>query len=200
MFMGRVIVKTVVLTLMSFFAVFFLGYGSFAVSSPKSLAKAWSNMGNYDLSIKYYEKQYEKSENISDLTVLCDKLNEKEDSARSVKYLELLTQDEGFAAFCTEQDVSGGYDFTAYEFYYGKYASAICFNSGINDAVSVAKKSVQSGGYTKYNAFYILLGVETLTAADGAVIKDVITQLEPGLSTSEQAFASRDVAIADSIK
>ena len=199
MSMGRVVVKTVVLTLVSLIAVFFLGYGSFAVSSPKSLAKAWSNLGNYDYAIKYYEKQYEKSESISDLAILCDKLNEKEDSARSVKYLALLTQDEGFASFCAEQDVNGGYDFTAYEFYCGKYASAVCFNSGINDAVSVAKKSVQSGGYTKYNAFYALLGVETLTAADGAVIKDEIQSLT-GLSTSEQAFASRDVAIADSIK
>ena len=195
--MGKIVLKTVVLTLISFIAVVCIAYGFFASITPKFLAKTWAGIGNYDISMKYYEKQYDRTQDVSDLAIICNNVNEKEDRARAVKYLSLLTGNDGFSDFCDREDNLVGYKFTAYEFYYGKYACASFFNGGINNAVSVAKKSVQKG-YTENNAFYSLLGVETLTAEDGAVIKTAIESLD--LSESELVFANRDIEIANSIK
>ena len=198
--MKKTILKTVTLTLVSIVALCLITYGCVAGSSPKSLASVWSDLGSYDISVKYYEKQYEKTQDFSDLVVLCNKVNEQKDSALSVTYLKALTEDENFSGFCETEDGGGGYTFTTYEYYFGKYAVAVYYDGGIDSAIAVAENSV-SAGYTEHSAFYSLLGIESLTETDGKMISSTIEKLKSSLSDNTQkAFAERDIKLADSIR
>ena len=196
--MKKLVIKTVVLTFISFIALFLIFYCCFSAAAPKTLADVWSDMGSYSFSIKYYEKQYEKTNDLFDLAVLCNKVNEQSDSSRAVTYLKALTEHENFSALCETEDKKFSYTFTAYEFYFGKYAVASYYESGIGSALAVAEKSVKTG-YTEHSAFYSLLGIESLTKDDGDSIKTAIEGLS-GLSETEQGFANRDVKFAEEIK
>ena len=197
--MKKIIFKTVILTLISLVAVFLITYGCIAGSSPKFLADIWSDLGSYDISVKYYEKQYEKTQDIYDLALLCNKVNEQNDSARAARSLKLLTEDKNFAVLCNAEDNSDGYTFTAFEYYFGKYAVAEYFESGINSAILIAEKSV-TASYTEHSAFYSLLGIESLTKSDGEKIVAAITEIKGELSDDAQkGYAERDIGFANGL-
>ena len=199
--MTKLVVKTVLITVMAIILTLAAMYLCLALFFPKTLAKGWEAVGSYDLSVKYYEKQYEKTEDISDLSVICVKVNAEKDAARAVKYLALITSDTKFLEFCAaEENTAIDYGFTAYEFYYGKYAVATYYQDGITAAVNVANIATQHE-YTEHNAFYVILsGVKTLTAADGQAISAAVSEIKSGLTEQKQIeFADRDIARANSI-
>ena len=198
--MKNLVLKTVAITLAVIIAVAAALYFSVALFSPKTLAKIWDSAGNYSVAVKYYEKQYEKSGDISDLAILCAKLDAKNDSARAVKYFAQFTANSEFSAFCERQDTGNEFKMTSYEYYYGTYTVAEYYENGLSFAIIVAKKAV-SKGYTKHNAFYVLLSeAETLTKADGEKIADEITGLKDDLSDAEKEIAEHDITIALSIE
>ena len=197
--MKNLVLKTVIMTFTVIITVIAVIYACFAIFSPKTLAKFWEDAGNYSVSVKYYEKQYEKSGDIADLANLCAKLEVKSDSKRAAKYLAIFTDDENFSAFCEQEDKAGGYKFTSYEYYYGSYVVASYYESGIASAISVAKKAVQAG-YTEHNAFYVLLSETPLTKDDGIIIAAEISGIKETLSGGAESFAERDITIAHAIK
>ena len=197
--MKKIVIKTVAITLAAIIALFAAVYIILALFAPKTLAAAWEGTGNYSISVRYYEKQYDKTGDLTDLADLCAKINVKTDSARAVKYLVLLTGDAKFAGFC-EDSAKTLYKMTAYEYYYGALTVATYYDSGLNPAITVAKKAV-GAGYTANNAFYILLtDADTLTKADGEAIATEINGFKGGLSDAEKLIADNDIAIAQSIK
>ncbi|MBO4251135.1 MAG: hypothetical protein J5911_00555 [Clostridia bacterium] len=197
--MKKLVIKTVVVTLAAIIAIVAALYLCFAVFAPKTLANFWEGTGNYSLSVKYSEKQYERSGDISDLADLCAKLNVRTDSARAVKYLGILVDGDGFTEFC-ENTEGSGYIMTPYEYYYGAFTVATYYESGLTPAIIVAKKAVL-GGYTANNAFYLLLAdADTLTNADGEIIAAEINGIKGELSDAEKTIAEKDIAIALSIK
>ena len=198
--MKNLVLKTVIMTFTVIITVIAVIYACFAIFSPKTLAKFWEDAGNYSVSGKYYEKQYEKSEDISDLANLCAKLDVKNDSKRAAKYLAIFTDDENFSAFCEQEDKAGGYKFTSYEYYYGIFTVANFYENGLSAAIDTAKKAVKEG-YTEHNAFYVLLSETPLTKEDGTIIKAEISVIKETLSKdTEKGFAERDIKIADAIK
>ena len=197
--MKNLVLKTVIMTFTVIITVIAAIYACFAIFSPKTLAKFWEDAGSYSFSIKYYEKQYEKSGDISDLANLCAKLEVKSDSERAVKYFAVFTDSEDFSAICEKEDKAGGYAFTSYEYYYGSYAVASYYNSGIASAISVAKKAI-SAGYTEHNAFFVLLSETPLKKAEGESVAEEISAIKETLSGDAEGFAERDIIIAQSIK
>lgn len=197
--MKNLVLKTVVLTFTVVITVIAAIYACFAIFAPKTLAQFWEDAGNYSVSVKYYEKQYEKSGDISDLANLCAKLEVKSDATRAAAYLAIFTDSEGFSEFCEKEDKAGGYKFTSYEYYYGMFTVASYYESGIASAISVAKKAV-SQGYTEHNAFFILLSETPLTKDDGTMVADEILQIKETLSGDAEGFAERDITIAHAIK
>ena len=198
--MKNLVLKTVIMTFTVIITVIAVIYACFALFSPKTLAKFWEDAGNYSVSVKYYEKQYEKSGDIADLANLCAKLEVKSDSKRAAKYLAIFTDDENFSAFCEQEDKAGGYKFTSYEYYYGIFTVANFYENGLSVAIGTAKKAVQAG-YTEHNAFYVLLSETPLTKEDGTIIKAEISVIKETLSKdTEKGFAERDIKIADAIK
>ena len=195
--MKKLILKTAALTAACLVALVLALYLCFAVFSPKTLADFWSGMGNYPLSVTFYQKQYDKTGDLNDLLRLCDALNERTDAKNSVKALKELTQKEEFNSLNDKKDE---YDFTSYEFYYGKYTVACFYDGGIDVAITVAKQAVQKG-YPHYNAFYVLLCEDdALSKTDGEKIAAAIEGLSDGLSESEKVFATEDIKVAKSVK
>ena len=197
--MNKLVIKTVIITFITFVAVFLMIYACLAAASPKTVADAWADLGSYTVSVKYYEKQYYKTESVADLATVCDKIDEENDSARAVEYLSALTGSEEFSAFCAAEDGKRKTAFTAYEFYYGKYAAAKFYESGIDAAITVAKNAAEKG-YTDYNAFRWLISLDALTQEDGEKAAAAIAEMKAGLTDEEQVFADRDISLAQSIK
>lgn len=195
--MKKLVVKTVAITVAAIIVLMAAVYLVFALAFPKTLAGAWKDAGNYSVAAKYYEKQYGKSEDTDDLAALCVYLDAKTDGARAAKYLKLLTENENFNARCEKEDKEGGFRYTAYEYYYGKYAVAEYYANKIDAAITVAKKAV-SKGYTANNAFYVLLiDAEDLTAEDRGAIVSAINGIKDGLTEAEKQIAERDINFAN---
>ena len=198
--MKKLVLKTIAVTVAAIIALTAAIYLTLALFFPKTLAGAWKDVGSYSLSAKYYERQYDKSGDTEDLATLCVNLDEKADSARTAKYLKILTEDEKFSERCAFEDKQGGFKYTAYEYYYGKYAVAEFYANKIDAAITVAKKAV-SAGYTEHNAFYVLLGEETLTKSDGEKIAAAITEIKGGLTDAAQkSYAERDIGFANGLQ
>ena len=199
--MKKLVIRTVAITVAAIIVLMAAIYLVFALAFPKTLAGCWKDMGNYSLAAKYYEKQYDKSEDLDDLATLCVYLDAKTDGARAAGYLKLLTENENFNARCEKEDKEGGFKYTAYEYYYGKYAVAEYYANKIDAAITVAKKAV-SKGYTANNAFYVLLiDADTLTKSDGEKISAEITVIKNGLTDDAQKeYAERDIGFANSVK
>jgi len=122
-------------------------------------------VGVYSLSVKYYEKQYKKTEGLKDLLTLCLKLDEYEDCEVSAKYLKIFTEGESFSDICSIEDGEKSYGVKAYDYYYGKYAVSEYLSNGVSSAIEVAKVS-QKNGYTRHNPYYVLLNDAKLNMSD----------------------------------
>lgn len=199
--MKNLVLKTVAITVAAIIALIAVAYLILALAFPKTLADGYDAIGSYSLSVKYYEKQYNKSGDIDDLAALCVKTDVKSDASRAAAYLAELTEREDFSAYCAREDENGGFKMTAYEFYYGRYTVATFYASGVAAAITVAEKAV-SAGYTENDAFYVLLlDADTLSASDGIAVKAAITDVKSRLiSATEQGYAERDIALADGLK
>ena len=199
--MKKLVIKTAAITVAAIIVLMAAIYLTLALFFPKTLAGVWKDLGNYSISAKYYEKQYNKSEDYGDLAKLCVYLDAKSDSVCASKYLKLLTENEKFAELCETEDTKGGFKYTAYEYYYGKYTVAEFYVNKIDAAIVVAKKSV-SAGYTEHNAFYVLLlDADNLTASDASVVSAAITEIKSGLADETQiGYADRDISFADSLR
>lgn len=197
--MGKTIIKTAAVTFAAVIALIGAIYACLAIFAPKTVADIWASFGNYSVSVKYYEKQYNKTGDISDLAVLCVKLDENKDSARAADYLSALTLSDGFADFCVAEDENARYGESAHEYYFGKRAIAEYYANGISAAIAVADAAVISG-YTEFNAFYkLLVGVKELSNGDVTAISAKISEIKGGLSGEQESFAERDIGIADSL-
>ena len=198
--MAKLVLKTVLITLAAMIITLAVVYFCLALAFPKALAKGWEAVGSYDLSIKYYEKQYEATEKIADLSAVCVKVDAEKDAARAVKYLKILTESAEFSDLCTkETDTAVDYGFTAYEIYFGKYAIAAYYKDGIAAAVNVATIATQNE-YTKYNAFYVMLiNIKTFSEEDGQAIITAVSEIREGLNQEHKVFADRDISMANAI-
>ena len=196
--MKKLVIKTVAITVAAIIVLMAAIYLTFALAFPKTLANCWKDVGNYSIAAKYYEKQYDKSGDLDDLAELCVYLDAKTDGVKAAKYLKLLTENENFNARCEQEDKKGGFKYTAYEYYYGKYAVAEFYANKIDAAITVAKSAV-SKGYTENNAFRVLLlDAEDLTESDRGAIVSAINEIYGGLTDAEKQIADRDINFANS--
>ncbi len=202
-FWSNVLKKTVfytaTITLAVAIAVIFAVYFIIAAVSPITVAKFWDNTGAYALSVKYYERQYEKTDDDSDLAELCLKLNEYEDSVKAATYCEILTGKEGYSEFCQKIDAEKKYSYKTYDYYYGKYAVAEYLKNGMASAILVAEAS-QYNGYTEYNPYYVLLNDGKLNLSDGdkdlliSAAEDFVSSLDK--TDEEKAAIKKSMGIA----
>ncbi len=150
--MTKLVVKTAMFTLSIIILVVIFFVGVMSVFAPKSMATFFDKLDCYSISLYYYERQYDKTEDYADLNDLCIVVDEVEDSERAYKYLEILCTSSDFKAYDGGENTGMSY----HEFFYAKYANSALLLYGEDKAVEIAGEYVKTFGETKYNPFVIL--------------------------------------------
>ncbi|MBQ9103671.1 MAG: hypothetical protein IJY57_01120 [Clostridia bacterium] len=186
--MKKLVLKTVCITLAGILALGVILFGIFALISPKTIANVADKMGNYSVSVFYYEKAYEKSESLDDLYTLIVKLDEESDGAKTEKYCEIMFKPANsgeVAVFMMKLDSKNvGAKVTTCEFIYGKYAIALCSQNSIEkckEMVNVSVNYAKVYGYTENAPLTVALltcgknmNKETLQAIQSEISKNDI--------------------------
>lgn len=192
--MKKLVLKTAGITLAVIIMIAGLIFGAFAIFSPKTLAKFFDGAGNYSLSVIFYEKQYNKTQDISDLYVLSVKLDDEKDAEKTQKYLAEFLSSEGVKDYCANFDNIGS-GIKTYDYLNGKYVCALYSVKGITDTIIYLENSVKTD-YNDFNGYSILLGEfsDTLTTED---LSKILTSLN-GLSIDSE-YKTRDINIVKSL-
>lgn len=167
--MTKLVLKTILKTLLCVVILGALIYGVLALFFPSTLASGFNMLGNYNLSVKYYQKTYEKSGDYDDLVVLCDRVDEEKDSARAEKYLKILTGDKNFEVYFETFDQLQNTQivFTSIDFYTGKHVLATYNAQGLDKALSLASDYVDRYGYNKFSPYGFLISSYLDKMSDG---------------------------------
>ena len=187
--MGKLVLKTVAITLAAILGVCMIIFGTLAMVAPAKIASFFDKIGWYNSSVRYYEKQYGESENIEDLAVLILKIDDERDSAKEKKYLEILLNRSDYKSYCTTKDNENeSLEIKTNEYYSGAYALALVRVGRFNDAVNFAYDFVRNNTYTAYNPF------STIIAELGETLS--LEQLEK-IKTKVLGFSFKGHAKAD---
>lgn len=154
--MTKLVWKTITITLASILLACFLIFGAFALFSPITLAKFFDQTGSKKIALFFYEKQYEKTEDIEDLSRVVLKIDDNDNSLKSEKFLAKLINHADFNKFCSKQNVSSS-AISAEEYYYGRYAVVLISNGKVNDSLTTASEFVEKYGYTENNSYTVII-------------------------------------------
>lgn len=170
-----------------------VAFGVTSLIAPKFLANIFDGVGGYSASIFFYEKQYEKTEDIYDLVLLVDKIEKEKDSVLAEEYLYKLINHEQFNEYCNLSDGKGFLN--TKEYYSGLYALSLCKNRTIEEAMNFASEFVAINGYTIDNPFRVLISEYIGSGADQTltIIKEKIQEKLSSFSGEQLIFATNDI-------
>lgn len=204
--MKKLILKTTLFTFCGVLLLISLIYGIVALASPISLAKMFDGVGNYSISMHYYEKNYEKNKNLGNLYTICSKVDEKSDSVRAEKYLAIFTADENFTNFCKQKDTTQSASLVrSDDIFYGKYVVSIFYSKSQDVNMQLAlEKSIQrvlNTDYREYNPFNFLLVycANDLNLNALIEIQCSIESIYNYLSGEGQVFANADLEVVEQL-
>ena len=116
--MKKLVIKTAVITIVSLLGAVIIAFGAFASFAPGSVAGFFDGVGNYSASVFFYERQFERSNEFSDLANLVNKIDDENDNERAVKYLSLFINHDEFENYCLDKTFMG---VSLSEYYIGRY-------------------------------------------------------------------------------
>lgn len=152
--MKKIIIKTVAFSLALILTFGSLVYLILSTCAPSTLANLYFRLDNCELTLKYSEKAYDKSGDISDLSLLVERSIVFEDDAAIEKHATKLINDEGYGDFAAAQSSS-------YNYY---IIGSLCSSLYALDKKSVAVDTAVSrtDNYTEVNPMrvVIILSVE----------------------------------------
>ena len=102
--MKKLVIKTVIITVTVILAVCIAVMSAFWIFKPRVIAKVFDDLGSYKASQYFYESQYNKTNDISDLLELIDNAYEKQDNNHLINYLEKLMAHKDYKAYCQSED------------------------------------------------------------------------------------------------
>lgn len=185
--------KTVAITLISVLGACLITFGSLALFAPATVANFFDGLGAYNASIRYYEKQYGKSESIDDLAVLILKLDQTKDSEKTEKYVKIIIEHSDYAQYCNQNDQNDNNNVVSTnELYYGKYALALIRNGKFSNAISIANKFVSENGYTKYNPFSTII-LELGNELESTKLNKIKTEITQYLGGEYENYVQADI-------
>ena len=186
--MKNLVLKTTLFTLLGVLTTLGILFGVFALFFPKNLASVADQMGNYGVSVFYYEKAYEKSGSTFDLYDLVVNLDEKIDCQKSFKYSGELLKKEDFSV------LEKGENPTTREFISAKYATSAFLSNESYTAIAFSENFVLSNGYKEFNPFTVSIN-QALTKLDKETANLVMQKLE---SLKSQVNSSEELALINS--
>ena len=180
--MKRLVIKTVFITVVAILTVCIAVMSAICVFKPKVIAKMFDDLGNYQASQYFYERQYNKTNDIDDLLVLIDNADEKQENGELAGYIGKLIGHKEFKAYC--QNKNNGLDEGQMktEDYYARWYTQLLFeDDNFDGAVEFAKSYVLidndnvNMGYTKDNPFRVLVKMKAeLSAEQIQTLKNVV--------------------------
>ena len=172
----KLVIKTTLITLASLIGTMIIAFSAVAIFAPGFTAGIFDSVGNYPASVFFYEKQYLKTNDINDLSVLVNKIDIESDCVRAERYLGEMVEHEDFDTFCDSQSQSG--KLSLVEYYCGNYVFVLANNGKFSDALTVAENYVNDYSYTKDNPYTVLVyGLKNVTNEQLQAIKDKLELL-----------------------
>ncbi len=193
--MKKLVLKTTLFTLLAVLCTLAILFGIFTLFFPKNIASVADQMGNYGVSVFYYEKAYAKSNSVKDLYELVLKLDEETDSEKTSKYAnELLNRDD----FNEVERTSSP---TTKEYVSAKYAMSTFLKGDVNSATDFCENYVLAYGYSEYNPFTVSVGsvVKNLSKDAMNVVLQGLESVKTSLKDAvEIALLEGDVSLINS--
>ena len=195
----KLVLKTVAITMASVIGACLVVFGALTLFTPATLARFFDGMGMEKSAVSFYEKQYNKTGDVNDLSVLVMKIDGKNDSARAEKYLAVLVLHDDFESYCAFQDSAQNASLSTKEYYSGQYAVILCRNAKVSEALNFAKNFVTENGYTTFNPYSVMLTEvgASLGQDNLGKIRADISALE--LSNEQAADRDGDIAVIDGL-
>ena len=187
--MKKLVIKTVVIVLSIIVGVFAITFGVLCLTTPKTIAKGFENLGSYSASKYFYEKQYEKTESIDDLQILIDNAYGNNDKKSLQVYLGELISHNNFKKFCMAKNEALSPSAMQTEEYYSAFYASVLFDNGnFEGAKKFCSSYVNEMGYTKCNPFTELIKAKLtdLSAEQKAQIKASLNGHKDALSEEVQ--------------
>ena len=183
--MKKTVIKTALITLFSVLFSFVIVYISISFISPKTLGRAYKDLGNYGLTVKYFEKQYNKTKSCEDLYELIVVLDENKDYLLAKKYSSAMTERTDYINFCSVKDAEIINGISTNEFVYSKYVIASSYES-VDDSIEIAYGFCIDYGYTTYNPFRVLFSNVDLSDSEKQTVVEKLNQIKAQLSSEVQ--------------
>lgn len=195
----KLVLRTVAITMASVIGACLVVFGALTLFTPVTLARFFDGMGMEKSAVSFYEKQYNKTGDINDLSVLVMKIDGKNDSVRAEEYLAVLVLHDDFESYCDLQDAGQETSLSAKEYYSGQYAVILCKNAKVSEALDFAKGFVTENGYTDYNPYSVVLTEvgASLGEENLGKIKADISTLE--LSGEQASYRDGDLSVIDGL-
>ena len=192
--MKKLVIKTTFITIIAILAVCIIVMSAICAFKPRNIGKMFENLGNYEASQYFYQRQYEKTQEIEDLILLIDNAYEKQDNDRLVVFVKALIKNKDFYAYCQSKNAKlAPNQMTTEEYYFGVYVELSILDGNFSNAIKCAKSYVVKGdgslrlGYTTYNPFRILVNYHLELSTDQKqTLVNVINGLQGVITDSTQ--------------
>ena len=198
--MRKLVIKTIAITLAAIVGALVVAFGATWLFAPKILANVFDGVGNYAASVFFYEEQFNKTGDISDLAVLVDKLDIEKDAEKAEGLLKKLVTHDNFEEFAIESDAGKTPIVSTKEYYAGLYTVVLYDNGKLLDSLQCCALFVMDSGYTASNPYRTLIA-ERFNEFSDYDIEKINLMLEeelPTLSGDEYARAVSDLDILNS--
>ncbi len=203
--MKKLVLKTTIITLVSIALCLLIAFSVLAIGFPSVIAKGADKIGAKKTAVRFYERQYEKTDKIDDLYVLCFSAFNAQDYKTAEEYFTALNDKEGFESFCQDRDEERNSNILSLDVCNGALVRATFETEGLQTALELSVSLVAKWGYAEYSPFLFLLESygKKLNATQLAQIKTNINAIISGeingisLSIEQKAFALYDVAQVD---
>ncbi len=134
--MKKLVVSTVFLSLAFLLSSMLCAFGLATIFVPGRVGFIFDGVGAYSASVFFYEKQYEKTNDVNDLYVVVKKVDVEEDSVRAERLLDEIINHDDFRKLCETVDAENSQSsITTRDYCYSSY----CFALIENDKVDMAQ-------------------------------------------------------------
>ncbi len=181
--MSKMILKTILNTLLGIFGGFALVWGIISLAFPSFFISFFYDLGMYKASAWYAASSYVRSKELDDLAVATEMSIIAEYDRQVVKYGEIFVRMDGFDEFCAVQDENTGNKSNYEQWIYGQISVSYYRMGNEEKALETAFRKVPETleAYSAISALsYEFLGKEEedFTAADKELCEDVLENLE----------------------
>ena len=137
--MGKLIGKTVAITLAAIVGLFAVVFGLVTLIKPVAIADMLYNAGLNDAALSFYEMQYNKTGSAEDLGALVTRFDAEKGGVKETEYAYALIFCDDFDSYVSSREKDFGGKEKTYEFFFDKYLLSLSVTGvteyGVNNPV-----------------------------------------------------------------